>query len=51
MPKEEIKEAMKRIARRRQGRSRLVYNKAKRTIVAVSSDGKETYTGLTIQEL
>lgn len=38
--KEMIKEAMQAIAQRRPGRSKLVYDKASRTIVAVSSTGK-----------
>ena len=37
--KEMIKEAMQAIAQRRPGRSKLVYDKASKTIVAVSSSG------------
>ncbi|MFX0195989.1 MAG: hypothetical protein ACFFCW_07695 [Candidatus Hodarchaeota archaeon] len=45
--KEMIKEAMQAIASRRPGRSKLVYDKARRTIVAVSA-GDQTRTGLNI---
>jgi hypothetical protein len=37
--KEMIKEAMQAIAQRRPGRSKLVYDKASKTIVAVSTTG------------
>lgn len=45
--KEMIKEAMQAIAQRKPGRSRLVYDKASKTIVAVSSTGT-TAAGLNI---
>lgn len=45
--KEMIKEAMQAIATRKPGRSKLVYDKAKRTIVAVSV-AEQTTTGLNI---
>ncbi len=38
--KEMIKEAMQSIAKRRPGRSKLVYDKARKTIVAVSTTGE-----------
>src|SRR3989338_2211679 len=45
--KEMIKEAMQAIAARRPGKSKLVYDKTKRTIVAVSV-AEQTTTGLNI---
>lgn len=40
--KEMIKEAMEAIAQRRQGRTKLVYDKTSRTIVAVSVTEQKT---------
>lgn len=45
--KEKIREAMQAIATRRPGRNKLVYDKVKKTIVAVSST-EYTPTGLNI---
>ncbi len=45
--KEMIREAMQAIAQRRPGRSKLVYDKARRTIVAVSASD-QTGRGLNI---
>ncbi len=45
--KEQIREAMQAIASRRPGRNKLVYDKVKKTIVAVSSSDYTT-TGLNI---
>ena len=45
--KDQIREAMQAIASRRPGRNKLVYDKAKKTIVAVSSLDYST-TGLNI---
>jgi hypothetical protein len=45
--KDQIREAMQAIASRRPGRNKLVYDKAKKTIVAVSSSDYAT-TGLNI---
>ena len=45
--KEMIKEAMQAIAQRRPGRSKLVYDKTSKTIVAVSTAGSVT-AGLNI---
>lgn len=45
--KEMIKEAMQAIAQRKPGRSKLVYDKASKTIVAVSKTGYVS-TGLNI---
>ena len=45
--KAKIREAMQAIASRRPGRNKLVYDKSKKTIVAVSSTGYTT-TGLNI---
>ncbi len=45
--KEMIREAMQAIAKRRPGRSKLVYDKALRTIVAISTTD-ERVTGLNI---
>ena len=45
--KEMIKEAMQAIALRKPGKSKLVYDKARKTIVAVSS-AQQTVTGLNI---
>jgi len=45
--KEQIQEAMQAIAARRQGRNKLVYDKTKKTIVAVSAIDN-TATGLNI---
>ena len=45
--KEKIREAMQAIASRRQGRNKLVYDKTRKTIVAVSSTDN-TPTGLNI---
>ena len=40
--KEMIKEAMEAIAQRRQGRTKLVYDKTSRTIIAVSATEQKT---------
>ena len=45
--KEKIREAMQSIAARRPGRNKLVYDKTKKTIVAVSTTDS-TATGLSI---
>lgn len=45
--KEMIKEAMQSIAQRKPGRSKLVYDKTRKTIVAVSSTD-QTVSGLNI---
>ena len=45
--KQMIKEAMQAIAQRRPGRTKLVYDKVRKTIVAVSSTD-QTVTGLNI---
>ena len=45
--KQMIKEAMQAIAQRRPGRTKLVYDKVRRTIVAVSSTD-QTVSGLNI---
>lgn len=45
--KEKIREAMQAVASRRPGRNKLVYDKVKKTIVAVSSSDY-TATGLNI---
>jgi len=45
--KEKIREAMQAIAARRPGRNKLVYDKTRKTIVAVSSTDNTT-TGLNI---
>ncbi len=45
--KEMIKEAMQAIAQRKPGRSKLVYDKTTKTIVAVSATGRHP-TGLSI---
>jgi len=45
--KEQIREAMQSIAARRQGRNKLVYDKTRKTIVAVSTTDY-TATGLNI---
>lgn len=45
--KEQIREAMQSIAARRPGRNKLVYDKTKKTIVAVSTTDYTT-TGLNI---
>ena len=47
LQKDQIREAMQAIASRRPGRNKLVYDKAKKTIVAVSSLSN-TPTGLNI---
>lgn len=49
MIKKSIKKAMQRIAIRKPGKSRLVYDKVRRTIVIVSGK-KEIDTGLKTQE-
>ena len=46
--KEKIKEAMTAIAQRRPGKNKLVYDKIKKTIVAVSSDDSSVSYGLNI---
>jgi hypothetical protein len=45
--KEQIREAMQSIAARRQGHNKLVYDKTKKTIVAISTTDYST-TGLNI---
>lgn len=40
--KKSIMAAMARIAKRRPGNSRLIYDKATKTIISVSRDGKKT---------
>lgn len=45
--KEMLKEAMQDIAQRRPGRSKLIYDKARKTIVAISSN-EQSVTGLNI---
>lgn len=44
----EIKAAMSRIAKRKQGQRRLVYDKATRSIVSVDRRGNKTPSGLRI---
>ncbi len=46
--KEQIKSAMSRIAKRKQGQRRLVYDQATRTIMSVDRRGNKTPSGLRI---
>ena len=51
MRDESVKEAMKRISKRKPGRSKLVYDKARRKIVIVFKDSKKVIdSGLKIHE-
>ncbi len=46
--KQQIKEAMQEIALRRPGRTRLVYDRATKTIVAIDRSGMKAPSGLNI---
>lgn len=48
--KELIQKAMRRIARRKPGRTRLVYDRATKTIMVVDRSGNKTPSGLIITD-
>ena len=50
--KEVIKDAMKRIARRKPGNSKLVYDRARQTIIVVDREGKYIRdAGITVHDI